>query len=169
MNHCTCSTLGDCCKGKIAGVIIVQSELNQTKMGCHIRIAKLFHLAICYVLCRTSFCMVMNIISCTYEVLSNPFLHFYTCHHVGNFVKVVYAINMQCISNILRHSWVFLLVLDSTTHQNTSYLDLRIHVYMEKYHTITNLHRCKLLMFQRHTGEVMFEMISNFLTILCHN
>lgn len=50
---------------------------------------KLFHLAICYVLCKTSFCMVMNIISCTYEILSNPSLRFCIRHHVNNFVKVV--------------------------------------------------------------------------------
>jgi hypothetical protein len=39
---------------------------------------------------------------------------------------------------------------------------------MEQHHTIANLHGCELPMFQQHTGEVMFEMVSNFLTILCH-
>jgi hypothetical protein len=63
----------------------------------------------------------------------------------------------------------FSLVLDSANQQNTSYFDLRISVYMEEHHTIANLHGCVLLMFQQHTDEVMFEMVFNFLTILCPN
>jgi hypothetical protein len=54
---------------------------------------KLFDLAICYILSRTSFRMVANIISCTYEVLSNPSLHFCIHHHVSNFVRVVCVVN----------------------------------------------------------------------------
>jgi hypothetical protein len=128
---------------------------------------KLFHLAIRYVSCETSFRMATNIISCTYEVLYDPFLCFCTVHHVSNFVRVVYVVNLQCIFDILRRSWAFLLAFDSATHLNTSYFDLRIHVYVEEHHNIANLHGCAL--FQWHMNEVMFEMVSNFLTILCLN
>jgi len=58
---------------------------------------KLFHLVICYVLCGTSFRMAANIISYKYKVLSDPSLCFYTRHHVNNFVKVFYAVNLQRI------------------------------------------------------------------------
>jgi hypothetical protein len=55
---------------------------------------KLFHLAIRYVSCETSFHMVTNIISCTYEVLYDPFLCFCTIHHMNSFVRVVYVVNL---------------------------------------------------------------------------
>jgi hypothetical protein len=55
---------------------------------------KLFHLAICYVLCETSFRMATNIISCTYEVLYDHFLCFCIVHHVSSFVRVVYVVNL---------------------------------------------------------------------------
>jgi hypothetical protein len=58
---------------------------------------KLFHLAIHYITCGTSFCMATNIINYTYEILSDPFLHFCTRHHVSSFVKVVCVINLQHI------------------------------------------------------------------------
>jgi len=103
---------------------------------------KLFRLAICYVLCDTSFLMAANIINYTYKVLSNPFLRFCTHYHVSNFVRVVCAINLQHIFDILWCLWAFSLAFDFLTHQNTSYLDWHICVYMEKHHTITNLHGC---------------------------
>jgi len=58
---------------------------------------------------------------------------------MNNFVCVI---NLQHIFDILWTSWAFSLALDFLTHQNTSYFDLRIRVYMEKHHTITNLHGC---------------------------
>ncbi len=130
---------------------------------------KLFHLVIHNVSCGTFFRMAANIISCMCEVLSDPFLHFCTCHHMNNFIRVVCAVNLQCIFDILRRLWAFLLAPDSNTHQSTLYFDLRIRVYMEEHHTIANVHGCTLLMFQRHTGEVVFEMVFNFLTIFCPN
>jgi hypothetical protein len=62
-----------------------------------------------------------------------------------------------------------LLALDSAIHQSMLYVDLRIRVYVEEHHTIANLHGCALSMFEQHMGEVMFEMVSNFLTIFCPN
>jgi hypothetical protein len=79
--------------------------------------------------------------------MSDPSLHFFIRHDMNSFVKFVYAVNLQRIFDILQCSWAFSLVLDSIAHQSTSYLDLRIHVYVEEHHTIANLHGCMLLMF----------------------
>jgi hypothetical protein len=62
---------------------------------------KLFHLVICYISCGTSFHMETNIISYTYEVMSNPSLCFCTRHHVSSFVRVVSIVNLQHIFDIL--------------------------------------------------------------------
>jgi len=176
MNRYTCSTLNNYFKGEERALLLLE-QIELDKDGVlHSYIVtilktnkKLFHLAIRYVLCEISFCMVANIINCTYKVLSNPSLCFCIRHHVSSFVKVVYVINLQHIFDILRRSWVFSLALDFAIHQSTSYLDLCIRVYAKKHHTIANLHGCALPMFHLHTNEVMFEMLSNFLTILCHN
>jgi hypothetical protein len=40
---------------------------------------------------------------------------------------------------------------------------------MEEHHTIANLHGWVLPMFHWRTSEVMFKMVSNFLTIFCYN
>jgi len=90
-------------------------------MGCYIVTilktkTKLIHLVIHYISCKISFHMVTNVISCMYEVLSNPSLHFCIRHHVSNFIRVICAINLKCIFNILRRLWAFSLALDSTTH-----------------------------------------------------
>jgi hypothetical protein len=55
---------------------------------------KLFHLAICYVSCGISFHMVINIINYTYKIMFNPCLRFCTRHHVTNFVRIVYVVNL---------------------------------------------------------------------------
>jgi hypothetical protein len=82
---------------------------------------------------------------------------------------VVCAVNLQRIARQLRRSWGFSIAMDSATHQSTSYLDLHFRVYIPEFSNIINLHGCALPMFDRHTGEVMFAMVSKFLNVLCPN
>ncbi|KAH9562545.1 hypothetical protein CY35_05G077800 [Sphagnum magellanicum] len=99
----------------------------------------LFRLDVRYVSCKTSFRMAFQLIDCTYDQ----------------------------ITNLLHHSWAFSLAFDSATHQSTSFLDLRFQVFIPNYHSIVNLHRCALPMFDRHTGDIMSTMVSKFLTVFC--
>ena len=82
-------------------------------------------------------------------------------------MRVACAANLQKISVLLKDSWAFSIAVDSTTHHSTSYLDLRIRIYSNKHRIIFNLHGCALPMHDRHTGEVMFGMLSSFLCDLC--
>lgn len=114
--------------------------------------------------------MASNIINCcTYDVLGSPLLHPCSRQNVSSFIRVVCAINLQRIN--WRHSTTFVGFLIGAgliaTHQSTSYIDLQFRVFIDKHNTIYNLHGCSLPMFQRHTREVMFEMVSNFLTAFC--
>ncbi len=43
---------------------------------------------------------------------------------------------------------------------------MRFCVFIEEHSTIVNLHGCVLPMFDRHTDEVMFDMVSKFLIML---
>jgi hypothetical protein len=128
-----------------------------------------FGLVVRYVSCGTSFRMASNIIGCTYDVLANPGLRACSRQDVSNFIRVVCAVNLQRIARHLRRSWGFSIAMDSATHQSTSYLDLRFRVYIPEFSNIVNLHGCALPMFDRHTGEVMFTMVSKLLNVLCPN
>jgi hypothetical protein len=127
----------------------------------------LFRFAMRYVSCETSFRMAFELIGCTYNVLGNPGLRVCSRDEISNFVRAVCVVNLQRIADLLRRSWAFSLALDSATHQNTSFLDLRFRIFVPNYHSIVNLHGCTLPMFDRHTGDIMSTMVSKFLTVLC--
>jgi hypothetical protein len=84
-------------------------------------------------------------------------------------IRAACAANLQKISVLLKDSWAFSIAIDSTTHHSTSYLDLRIRIYSKKHRNIYNIHGCALPMRDHHTGEVMFEMLTNFFGVLCPN
>ncbi len=113
------------------------------------------------------FVWLLELIGCTYDVLGNPGLRACSRDEINNFVQVVCVVNLQQIVDLLRRSWAFSLALDSATHQNTSFLDLRFQVFIPNYHSIINLHGCALPMFDRHTRDIMSTMVSKFLTVLC--
>ncbi len=127
----------------------------------------LFRLAVRYVSCGTSFHMASELIGCKYDVLCNPGLRACSRDEISNFVRAVCVVKLQRIANLLRRSWAFSLALDSTTHQSTSFLNLRFRVFIPNYHSIVNLHGCTLPMFDRHTGDIMSTMVNKFLTMLC--
>jgi hypothetical protein len=111
--------------------------------------------------------MASELIGCTYDVLGNLGLRACFRDEISNFVRTVYVVNLQRIVDLLHHYWAFSLALDFATHQSTSFLDLRFRVFIRNYHSIVNLHGCTLLMFDRHTGDIMSTMVSKFLTVLC--
>ncbi len=76
----------------------------------------LFRLAVRYVFCGTSFRMAFELISYTYDVLGNPGLRVCSRDEISNFVRVVCAVNLQRIADLMRRSWAFSLALDSATH-----------------------------------------------------
>ncbi len=80
----------------------------------------LFHLALRYVSCGTWFHMAFELIGCTYDVLGNLSLRACSRDKISNFVRVVYAVNLQQIVDLLRRSWAFSLALDFATHQSSS-------------------------------------------------
>ena len=56
--------------------------------------------------------------------------------------------------------WDFLIDLDMSTHQDVLYLDIRIRLYWQG--DIPNLHLVYIPVFNRHTGEKMFNISANF-------
>jgi hypothetical protein len=110
--------------------------------------------------------MAANLLSCTYNVLHNPILWLCSRNDVSNFIRVVYAVNLQRIACHLQHPWAFSIALDSATHQSTSYLDLRFQIFMPAFNDIVNVHAAALPMLDQHTGEVMYK-VEAFLNVMC--
>lgn len=127
----------------------------------------LFKLTVRYVSCGASFRLASNLMEETYEVLKNPLLRACTPGTVSKFVRVVCAVNLQRISDLLENCWAFSLATDAATHQSTSYLDVRIRFYNAQIHNIVNVHALALPIVDRHTGAVMFEMLSSMLDVIC--
>ena len=129
---------------------------------------KLFSLVIRYVLCGTSFHQTSNIVSMTYQVMQDPILRSCPIHLVSIYVSVACAVNLQQIKDLLSSTWAFLMALDSATHQGRSYLDVCIRVFVSKrLWQVFNFHVAALPIQDRHTGEVMFEMIVKLFDAVC--
>src|SRR5436190_14365339 len=86
---------------------------------------------------------------------------------VANYARVVCAINLQRLAEILNDDkmWVFSLANDASTHYGMSYFDNRIHFHRDG--ILYNVHVLAIPMFEQHTGENMSNLISNFLDIVC--
>jgi hypothetical protein len=126
-----------------------------------------FSLATRYVSCGASFRMAANCIGKTYEIMKSPSLRSCSRRDVSSYARVVCAINLQRMKDLLKRTWAFSLALDSATHDSTSYLDIRVRYFDERSCSIVNLHACALPMFDRHTGRVMFDMVAKFLGFIC--
>jgi hypothetical protein len=86
---------------------------------------------------------------------------------VTNYARILCAINLQKISNVLNDAniWAFSLASDSSTHYGKSYFDNRIRIQRNR--QLYNLHVLAIPMFQNHTGEYMYQLITKVLDILC--
>ena len=84
---------------------------------------------------------------------------------VAKYVCYACAINLQTISDVLNHVWTFSIALDMSTHTATSYLDIRIRFHVENY-GIANIHLLVLLVYECHSGEVIFDAACKALNAL---
>ena len=86
---------------------------------------------------------------------------------VANYARLVCALNLQKLSDILRRdsTWAFALANDASTHYGKSYFDNRVRFHLDG--IIHNYHVLAIPIFDRHTGENMFNLISRLLDIIC--
>ena len=126
----------------------------------------LFKLCVKYVAYGTSFCMASNTVSLTNNVISTLFLQFCDEGLVSRYIRIVAAVNLQRIYDTLRRTWALSIALDSSTHQSTFYLNLRVRVYLPHCKSIENFHLMALPLYDIHMGAVMYETVVKFLDIV---
>ena len=82
--------------------------------------------------------------------------------YVSNQTRVVVLAHLlRIFSGVAKHLWCFSLALDGSTHQGLSYLDVRWRFLWKG--SVQNFHLVALPMFERHSGEYMFEILQTFL------
>jgi hypothetical protein len=88
-------------------------------------------------------------------------------HMVGQYVRVLLAVALQLVSNVLCNTtvWAFSLAGDASTHQGTALLDQRIRVCFNG--VLMNLHLGLVPFFQRHTAVNYAAMIKTVMNVLC--
>lgn len=90
-----------------------------------------------------------------------------TDEQTTSFVKVVYIMSLQKITELLHMQWAILLTLDVGSKQDTSYLDFQVWFkYQSKLH---NLHFFPISLFNCDTIKVILTRVQNFWISLHQN
>ena len=90
---------------------------------------KTFKLVVKYVGIGISFRQTSIALNETKEVTGAIYLGTINQDHVINLCRIACAISIQKISDMMKEAWCFSLALDTSSHQCTTYLDLRIRVH----------------------------------------
>jgi hypothetical protein len=83
---------------------------------------------------------------------------------VSMYVKVAIAFGLQAIADAMRETWGYLAAFDCATYHSTSYMDIRLRFFWKD--AIVNLHLLALPMFERHSGEYIFDLFNRLLSVL---
>ena len=89
---------------------------------------KQFRLAVRYILLGLSFRMASRIFEATKEEVNIGYLGNLSVMKIIGYVRVVVAVSLQTIKDLLSRMWCYLVAFDGSTYQHTSYLDIRIQV-----------------------------------------
>jgi hypothetical protein len=114
-----------------------------------------------YVSCGASFRLATRVMDATREVTHLGYLSGITRRKTSQYVRAAVAISLQTCADMLRTAWAYSIALDSSAKRGSSYLDIRVRICLKD--DIENLHLMALPMFERHTGEYMFELVEKLL------
>jgi hypothetical protein len=64
----------------------------------------------------------------------------------------------------MRDTWGYSAAFDCATYHSTSYMDIRVRLFRKD--AIVNLHLLALPMFERHSGEYIFDLFDRLLSVL---
>jgi hypothetical protein len=79
----------------------------------------------------------------------------------SNYTRLVCAYCLQTLSDVLRQVWAFSIALDGSIHQGMSYVNVRVRFHFAS--KLLNLHLMAIPLFDRHTGENVFDVLVPFL------
>jgi hypothetical protein len=126
-----------------------------------------FHLVVDYLASGLSFRQVEAIYQATKKRTGMAKLGNINDTLVSNYARVLCAINLQSLKEILSDKavWAFSIANDSSTHESRSYFDNRIR--FQRNGALYNVHALAIPMFERHNADNMFKLVSDFLDVIC--
>jgi len=83
---------------------------------------------------------------------------------VSRYARFIYAMNLQCIAELLRQCWAFSVTLDMATHMATLYYNVRIRICHKS--IVHDFHLLSIPMHERHTGEIIFNTFAKAMDVL---
>lgn len=126
-----------------------------------------FNLTVEYLAVGVTFRQVARIVRATKEQTGLASIGSINEASVCRYSRFICALSLQKISEMLMSTsvWAFSIALDMSTHQGVSYLDIRIRICWQG--EMLNLHLVSIPVFERHTGENMFNASTKFLDCIC--
>lgn len=91
-----------------------------------IKNGSLFDMVVEFTFLGSSFCLTPCLAQSTKELTGMARYSVCNRRKVSSFIQVMCASNLYMLSELLIYYWAFFLALDGTTHQSTSYLDIRV-------------------------------------------
>ena len=124
-----------------------------------------WQLAIDYLGASLSFTQAARVMQSTKERTGLASIGNCTKNIISKYARFSCAINLQKLSDLLQSTWTFSVAMDMSTHMETGYLDIRIRIFTKK-NGIVNAHVLAIPVFDRHTGEVVFNTAAKALDCL---
>lgn len=126
-----------------------------------------FNLAMQHVSVGLSFRQTAKVIELHRVATKNPKLNDINDHMVSQFVRVLLAVALQIISDILMdpNIWAFSLAADASTHLGVPVLDQQICVCVKG--VLYNFHLVLVPFFERHTAQNYVKLIKTMLDSVC--
>ncbi|KAH9265975.1 hypothetical protein BASA83_010885 [Batrachochytrium salamandrivorans] len=129
-----------------------------------VKMTQRFNLCVRYIACGATFRMASRLMQVTVEESGLAYLRGCSDTIASDYARIVCAASLQKISEALEAVWAFSIALDCSTHQSTSYLDVRCRFCLHE--IIYNFHLMAIPLFERHTGENMFATLVKFMNAL---
>ncbi|KAH6570906.1 hypothetical protein BASA60_007513 [Batrachochytrium salamandrivorans] len=129
-----------------------------------VKMTQRFNLCVRYIACGATFRMASRLMQATVEESRLAYLRGCSDTIASDYARIVCAASLQKISEALEAVWAFSIALDCSTHQSTSYLDVRCRFCLNE--IIYNFHLMAIPLFESHTGENMFATLVKFMNAL---
>ena len=126
-----------------------------------------FKLVVRYIRSGLSFRQCCEVLKVTKETKSLGQIGCTNMSKVIACARYICAMAYQMISDLLKSVWAFSIALDGGNKSSTSYLDVRLRFSVNE--VMHNIHLVALPMRERHTGQYMFNIVSDLLGVLCEN
>jgi hypothetical protein len=139
----------------------VQPVLYEVKIAS----SRCFDLVLGFVSCGSSFRMSSRLADVTKSVSNMGCFAGCTEGKCAMYTRVICAVNLQKISEILSKCWAFAIALDVGSKQGTSYLDFRVRFYYDG--LIHNFHVLAIPLYDRKTAAIIKNCICTAMDVIC--